>query len=372
MASKFQSFTRRDGYGVGSNIGDGEGGRDARRRAPEPAEEPWGGFFDLSLDLLCVAGLDGYFRQLNSAWTLDLGWTIEELKALPYLDFVHPDDRAATQAEVSTLAEGGSTILFENRFRCRDGSYRWLQWNARTMPGRQEIYAVGRDITHLQWLKQETLRIGDRERARLGRDLHDGLCQTLAGIAALSTTLSRTLAAHANPIASAAAAEIAMLLNDTIGQARDLARGLDPVGLRLGELDDALEQLARDTVHRFRVACAFAGDRPIPRLGQAAKMHLFRIAQQAVQNALSHGKAGRIEISLVVRDGRGHLSVADDGVGMPAEEPRAEGIELHTMVDRADAVGGSLAVRRRDGGGTVVTCAFPWPDAAGERARLAN
>src|SRR6266850_7709616 len=78
-------------------------------------------FFAQSLDLLCIAGLDGYFKYLNPAWTACLGWTLEELKARPFLDFVHPDDCAATRVEVGKLAEGAETILFENRSRHQDG-----------------------------------------------------------------------------------------------------------------------------------------------------------------------------------------------------------------------------------------------------------
>lgn len=139
-------------------------------------------------------------------------------------------------------------------------------------------------------LEDLILEISDREQARLGRELHDGLCQTLAGIAALSATLSRKLAANAEPAGSAAAAEIAMLLQDAIAQTRDLARGLDPVGLRTVGLDAALENLAHDTEHRFRVSCTFACERPVPGLRQKVKMHLFRIAQRPARGAASGGR----------------------------------------------------------------------------------
>jgi PAS domain S-box-containing protein len=104
-------------------------------------------FFELSLDMLCVAGFDGFFKRLNPSWTRTLGWTTEELLAKPYLDFVHPDDRESTIAEAGNLAHGGETIAFENRYRCKDGSYRWLLWNAASVPDLQVIYAAARDIT---------------------------------------------------------------------------------------------------------------------------------------------------------------------------------------------------------------------------------
>jgi PAS domain S-box-containing protein len=104
-------------------------------------------FFTLSLDMLCVADFNGYFRQLNPSWETTLGFAIGELMARPFIEFVHPDDREATSAEAAKLATGAETIAFENRYRCKDGSYRWLLWSATASAEEQLIYAVARDIT---------------------------------------------------------------------------------------------------------------------------------------------------------------------------------------------------------------------------------
>src|SRR6266496_380485 len=104
-------------------------------------------FFALSLDLLCVASLDGYFLRLNPAWTHVLGFDEVELRASPFLDFVHPDDRAATLDAVSALTAGSRLINFENRYRALDGSYRWLEWVAAPSVDQGVIYAAARDVT---------------------------------------------------------------------------------------------------------------------------------------------------------------------------------------------------------------------------------
>jgi len=104
-------------------------------------------FFNLSVDMLCVAGYDGYFKRLNPAWTRTLGYTQAELMARPYMDFVHPDDRPATVAEAGKLAMGTTTIHFRNRYECRDGTYRWLAWAAMPAGSGDLIHAVARDVT---------------------------------------------------------------------------------------------------------------------------------------------------------------------------------------------------------------------------------
>ncbi|HEV8608286.1 MAG TPA: PAS domain S-box protein [Tepidisphaeraceae bacterium] len=112
------------------------------------AEEHTRHFFTLSLDLLCIAGADGYFKHVNPTWEATLGFTEAELLARPYLDLIHPDDRKATIAAAAGLRAGNTVIDFENRYRCRDGSYRWLTWKAATSADRQLTYAAARDITN--------------------------------------------------------------------------------------------------------------------------------------------------------------------------------------------------------------------------------
>jgi PAS domain S-box-containing protein len=111
------------------------------------SEEELDRFFTLSLDLMCVAGFDGYFKRLNPAWERVLGYTLDELRASPYLEFVHPDDRSLT-TDVADEVQGGKQLLaFENRYRHKDGTYRWLEWVAVPYPGEQVTYAAARDIT---------------------------------------------------------------------------------------------------------------------------------------------------------------------------------------------------------------------------------
>jgi PAS domain S-box-containing protein len=176
-------------------------------------------------DLVCAVRFDGCIEHSNQAWTTCLGWAVEELRAKRLLELVHHEDRPALEGEVAKLGEGAETVAFETRSQHRDGSYRWVRWFATMRLEHRLIDVTGRDITKLRRLEREVVDIVDRERERFGRDLHDGLCQSLAGIGALSATLARKTAARFAPDVSAMAAEITELLQESIGHARDLARG---------------------------------------------------------------------------------------------------------------------------------------------------
>jgi PAS domain S-box-containing protein len=104
-------------------------------------------FIDLSVDMFCVLGFDGFFKNLNPSWERVLGFGIAELTGRPRVEFIHPEDREATAQEVARLQQGEVTLAFENRYLCKDGSYKWLLWNAVSAPGQGAVYAVARDIT---------------------------------------------------------------------------------------------------------------------------------------------------------------------------------------------------------------------------------
>ncbi|MGE0043296.1 MAG: PAS domain-containing protein [Vicinamibacterales bacterium] len=114
-----------------------------------------GRFFTLSIDMLCIAHFNGHFTRLNPAWEATLGFTLQELQASPMFDFVHPDDLARTLEQNRRVRAGEQALGFENRYRCRDGSYKWLLWNATADVEQQLIFSVARDITARRKAEQE-------------------------------------------------------------------------------------------------------------------------------------------------------------------------------------------------------------------------
>ena len=142
------------------------------------AREELDRYFTLSIDLLAILGADGYFKRVNPAWTRALGYSMDELLSKPRLDFVHPEDRQATIAEQNRLQEGRATISFENRYRCKDGSYKWLSWHATPCAELGLIYAIARDTTELKLAQQEMLSA--KEEAERSNKFKDQFLSTMS------------------------------------------------------------------------------------------------------------------------------------------------------------------------------------------------
>ncbi len=135
-------------------------------------------YFTLSIDMLCIAGTDGYFKRLNPAWGKVLGYSTEELLAKPYMDFIHPDDRQATIQESEKLGRGLDTVSFANRYQCKDGSYKWFSWSATPFAEQQTIYAVARDVTELKQAQEDLIRA--KEEAERSNKFKDQFLSTMS------------------------------------------------------------------------------------------------------------------------------------------------------------------------------------------------
>lgn len=211
-----------------------------------------------------------------------------------------------------------------------------------------------RDITERKQLEKEILEISEREQRRIGQDLHDGLCQHLAGIELMSQVLEQKLARRSKA-AAAKAADIAKNVRDAISHTRLLARGLSPVTLDSEGLMSALHELALNTEKLFHVTCRFDCNPPVLVPDHATATNLFRLAQEAISNSIKHGQAKRILVRLKEHPGRLMLSIIDNGLGLPARLRRSKGMGLRIMQSRASMIGGTLSVERNAAGGTTVT-----------------
>jgi PAS domain S-box-containing protein len=217
------------------------------------------------------------------------------------------------------------------------------------------VCGISTDITERKRLEKEIWEISDREQARIGHDLHDDLCQRLVSIAFDSNLLEKKLRKK-SLVEAADANNIAHLLDESITQARTLARVLYPVKLESDGLAAALKELAISVSNRPTLHCDVDCPGPVPIGDIAIATHLYRIAQEAVSNAARHAQASRIVIGLQMRDGEITLSVTDNGIGLPDDVNQRRGMGLHTMQYRARLIDGRLAIKRAESGGTSVTC----------------
>ncbi len=221
---------------------------------------------------------------------------------------------------------------------------------------------VFNDISARKRFERQIAEASNREQRRLGEDLHDGLCQQLVSTAFAARGLSAKLADQKLPEATDAA-EIAELISSSIGQARDVARGLALVPLETGGLASALEELVMRTRSRHRIACRFVENGVLPDLEETVATNLFRIAQEAVTNAVKHGKATEIDVVLSTGPKQIQLEILDDGCGLAAPSG-GKGMGMHIMNYRARTVGAALAVEPRSEGGTRLSCSVPRPKVA--------
>ena len=213
------------------------------------------------------------------------------------------------------------------------------------------------DITSRKRLEKQITDISDREQRRIGQDLHDSLCQHLVSVAFAGELLRENLARQSAPEAAQAEAIVEMV-NEGISEARNLARGLYPVRLEVGGLASALEELAASVEARTGISCSFACDEPVCIFDEVAGSNLYRIAQEAINNAVKHGDCGAISVGLGAVEAEVTLTVKDDGVGFPNSMDLKGGMGLSIMNYRAAMIGASLDIRRGAGGGTIVICSF--------------
>lgn len=320
---------------------------------------------------------------------------------------IHPDHVESVLAAIETALKTRSEYYLAYRIRRPDGAVRWLETFGKVLAGsggepdkmagicmditeRKEAElelaglkdrlearirertaelvesnralegsnrALEAEIRERKQLEREILEVSEREQKRVGQDLHDGLSQLLRGVAYLSQVLQENLAKRSLPEAQDAT-RITQLINEAMAHARGLALGLFPVKMEADGLMAALAELAANVENIYKVTCQFECPGPVLIQDNNAAIHLYRIAQEAVSNALQHAHASRISISVTGSVGAVRLTIDDNGQGMPRDAERRQGMGLRIMDYRARTIGALLKSRRVPGGGTSVTCSW--------------
>ena len=308
-----------------------------------------------------TAEANGHFLKANPALVRMHGYdSVDEFSKISVVDlYENPADR---QVFLATLLKTGAVTNHEVHLKKKDGNTIFCAITAKAHydPHGKVDWTDGviEDITERKRLERQLLEISEREQRRIGQDLHDGLCQHLAGVGYMSKALAKKLDGAA-PAEAADARALADLIRQAIADARATASGLYPVKMETNGIMAALQALAASAESLFQIQCVFRCDPPVLLADNNAAIHLYRIAQEAMNNALRHGKARRIGITLAQADGRVTLTVRDNGQGLPDPLPARRGIGLDIMNHRARMISGVLDIRRAPEGGTILTCSFP-------------
>lgn len=297
---------------------------------------------------------DGRLLELNQAMCELVGYSADELLQRSVFDADGASFRDEVRERVEHLERSGSAHCF-TRFQRRDGTE--IEVELSLQGDGDEVFGFVHDITEQRRLERQVLEISMEERRQFGRELHDSLGQQLTAIEMMTHTLARELKAPA-PAQAKFAWEITQYIRRAITQTRELAHGLSPIAVEGEGLMVALHELARMTAATGTV-CDFECEKPVKIADASTAGHLYRIAQEAVTNALKHAKPKRIRLKLDKRERRIELSVEDNGRGLPRKTGKKAGMGLQVMHHRARLIGGHLTLHSIVGNGVRVVCSLP-------------
>jgi len=331
-----------------------------RRRAEEAvreSEERYRALFEQAPDSIMLIDTEtGALVDFNRRAHENLGYTREEFQKLTIPDLEATESRIETAEHIRRIMVAGCDT-FETRHRTKTGQIRNILVSVRAVSihGRDFLQGICSDITEQRKLEGEILNISRRERQRIGHDLHDVIGQRLTGIAFLAKVLEKRLVGQ-SPLEAGKALQIERMSSEAITQARALAKGLCPVDLQADGLMAALREHAAHVETLFGVRCRFHCRRSLLVHDDDAATHLYRIVQEAVNNAVKHGRADCIDIDMDGDDGRITLTIKDDGEGLSDAFEKSDGMGLHIMKYRARMIGAVLDIHRDSHGGTAVEC----------------
>ena len=320
-----------------------------RKRAEERIRELVA-IVDSSDDAILGTTLNGTITSWNKGAEKIFGYAEKEIIGQP-ISILVPDDRRQEMPQIlGALARGEAINSYETVRRRKDGKEIYVSLTICPIRNCEDrivgASSVARDMTERNRLEREILAVSGREQRRIGQDLHDDLCQRLAGIQLMGDVLQRDLLAKAKPEAEQAGL-MAARIRDAIVNTKNIARGLSPVAIESNGLTVALQELAENSSKLFQIICEFRFDEHMVFNDNTVATHLYRIAQEAVTNAVKHGGAKKIVICLAESKDKSILTITDDGLGLPEVYTKNQGTGMQIMKYRASTIGASFEVCSR-------------------------
>jgi PAS domain S-box-containing protein len=337
--------------------------RDITRR--KQAEEQLASLLEMNQAILKVSMVgiaafraSGQCVFANEALAQTLGMNVEQLSATNVFQLDGWQKSGLLKMAQETL-QSGEMHASEIHYITAGGREVWLDCRMASFrsQGEEHLLAMVNETTVRRRLEHAILRVGEEEQRRIAADLHDSMCQQLFSMAMACNLLKKGLSANGRPEAEGAAKLLAQI-NEMIAQAHRLARGLSLSALAQKGLTVALQDLADRTTVEFGTPCVFEMPEGLSVSDPVIATHLYRIAAEAIHNAVKHARANRIRVSLQVSGDTACLGVRDDGIGLSAEAQPGRGLGLLMMRERARLIGGELQISRPRSGGTKVACQF--------------
>lgn len=335
-----------------------------RRRALEALhdrEERLRAILNTVMDAVITIDRQGRIVRVNRATELMFGYTEAELLAQNLRILLPSTYHEEHEHDVDHYLHHGTSKFGDGRelqARRKDGRIFFIELAMTELRYLSLFTCVLHDITERRKLESEVLRIGEDERQRVAADLHDGICQELMGISFVASAVQRELQ-EANPKLAAKVKALSEAISQAAGHTRAVARGMTPVVADKNGLMLTLRQLAMNTAQGHRIRCTFECPAPVIINDTVTANQLYRVAQEALQNAIRHGAASRITIKLSEIDGGICLRIRDNGRGLSAKTGPDAGMGLRTMRYRTALIGGQLSLRSRPCGGAEVLVRLP-------------
>lgn len=346
------------------------------------SEARYRGLVDSQRELIVRFDPSGVVTFANETYCTVYGVRPEDVIGKPFWPLVHPEDAAVAKAGIAAAMHPPYRADSELRSQTTAG-WRWFQWEGGAIVDASgavvEVQAAGRDVTErrraqdalrasleelrrsedkLRQLSQRQLAIREEERKRLSFDLHDDVCQELVGIAILVDSVVGRLGPDAPALALADLERSTRYLREVVDHLRVLARDLRPIVLKDLGLEGSLRALTTGLANA-KTSVAIVVEGAIPRLEEWREVGVYRIAQEAVSNAVRHAGASRVTVTLHAEGAWLHLEVRDDGSGFDVDDEDADAFGLTSMQERAQTLGARFTVRSTPGDGTIVLLECP-------------
>jgi len=341
--------------GVVRNIAD----RVEERRKLEESEYKYRTLVENINDVHAILDMDGTITYISPSIERVSLYGVNELTGRNFMEFVYEEDLPALlEMHKRTLA--GTRKPDEYRLVDKDGRVVWVRTSSSLImrDGRPAgISSLITDISEKRRLEEEIIHISEKERTRIGQDLHDGIGQYFTGLGYLFRTLIDMVPRKSKKI-TAAATEITGLISDAKKHVQMLSKGYYPVGMDSRGIIAAITELCSNIEHMYSIACTFVYGEDVEIHDNDTAIHIYYIINEAVNNAIKHGKAKNILIMMKRDEGRMFISIEDDGTGFDTGADTADGLGLSIMKHRASIIGGTLKIQPGTPGGIMVACMF--------------